>query len=221
MKKNIVIAIDGPAGSGKSSTARALAERLGIVYVDTGAMYRAVTLAALRANIPFREEELTALLHDIQITLQPSANGQRTLLNNEDVSESIRSREVTAAVSEISSFASVRNAMTLLQRSMGASGGIVMDGRDIGTNVFPNADLKIFMVASARIRAERRHKELVAKGVEISLDELEQEIIQRDNADSSRALSPLRKAPDAVEIDTTALSPDEQLQQIISMIQQR
>lgn len=217
----IIIALDGPAGSGKSTTARRVAQHLGYVYIDTGAMYRAITLAALRNRIPLDNQVFTMLVESSHIELVPSEQGQRTLLNGEDVSEEIRSVQVTEAVSGVSSLSVVRTALVERQRELGAAGGIVMDGRDIGTVVFPAAELKVFLVASLEERARRRLAELGDKAHGISLQEMCRQIQERDRQDSERELSPLRKADDAVEIDTSALSIDDQVQRILTLVKER
>lgn len=206
----IIIAIDGPAGSGKSTTARLVADQLGYVYIDTGAMYRAVTLAAIRRGIAFTNRALGVLVKTINIQLEQSPNGQRTLLDGIDVSKEIRMPEITKHVSEVSASPEVREAMVHEQRRIGKKGGVVMDGRDIGTVVFPHADLKVFMTASIDIRAERRAEELQSKGIVTSASDIAIEIEERDNLDSNRATSPLIKAPDARILDTTSLSLQEQ-----------
>lgn len=205
----IQIAIDGPASAGKSTIAKILASDLNFVYVDTGAMYRAITLAAFQAGVdPNDESGVTALLPDLTITFQPGEPVQRVFLNGQEVTEDIRSVEVTANVSAVSSYAAVREAMTALQRDIASENGVVMDGRDIGTTVLPNAEVKIFLIASVAERAQRRFKENQAKGMDTSLEELESAIEKRDYLDSHREISPLKKADDAVELDTTGLSID-------------
>lgn len=220
--KHLVIAIDGPSGSGKSTTAKQVAARLGYTYIDTGAMYRAVTLAALRkeldlADQPSVEELATAL----SIRFQREDDGSlRTILDGEDVSSEIRSPEVTSNVSLVSSYGHVRQAMVSLQREMSSEGGVVLDGRDIGTVVFPNADLKIFMVADIDARADRRQKELEAAGRAIPVEDVAADLQRRDDLDSGRELSPLRKADDAVEIDTSGLSIDDQVEKVLQLAAQ-
>ena len=206
----IIIALDGPAGSGKSTTARMVAEKLGYIYIDTGAMYRAVTLAAVRKNIPLEENELSALVSSLSVTLEQSPNGQRTLLDGQDVSAEIRLPEVTKHVSRVSASAAVREAMVSAQRQIGSLGGVVMDGRDIGTVVFPQAQLKVFMTASIDERAKRRASELQRKGIDTSAEIIAVEIEERDRYDSNREISPLRQAQDARLLDTSSLLPEEQ-----------
>ncbi|TAL70771.1 MAG: (d)CMP kinase [Bacteroidetes bacterium] len=215
--KKIIIAIDGPAGSGKSTTAKIAAERLGYVYIDTGAMYRAVTLAWLRAKKELTEDILCKMLDGIHIELKPSENGQRTILNGEDVSDEIRTIEVTKNVSPVSAIGCVREKLVEMQRELGKNGAVVMDGRDIGTIVFPNAELKIFLIASAETRAQRRTLELKNKGIEESIEEIKKQIIERDRYDSSREISPLRKAYDAIEIDTSNLTIEGQVEKVVEL----
>lgn len=203
----IQIAIDGPASAGKSTIAKILATDLNFVYVDTGAMYRVVTLAAMRKNIVLQDEAaVAAVLPDINISFKPGNPVQRVFLNDEEVTAEIRSVDVTANVSVVSAYAAVRQTMTDLQRDIAAGGGVVMDGRDIGTTVLPNAAVKIFLIASVHERAVRRFKENQAKGMDTTLEDLEAAIEKRDYLDSHREISPLKKATDAIELDTTGLS---------------
>lgn len=222
-KHRIIIALDGPAGSGKSTTARRVAQELGYIYIDTGAMYRAVTLAVLRTNTALEPEAITVLVQSLRIELQPSEQGQRTMLNGEDVSEEIRSVRVTEAVSGVSALAPVRTAMVECQRELGKAGGVVMDGRDIGTVVFPSAELKVFLVASLEERAKRRLAELeqAGKAHNISPEEMSRQLQERDRQDSEREVSPLRKAADAIEIDTSSLSIDDQVHRILTLARER
>lgn len=215
--KKITIAIDGPAGSGKSTTARLVAEQLGYIYIDTGAMYRAVTLYWLRSNKEFDETTICSMLNDIKIEIQQSDLGQRTILNNEDVSELIRLPDVSKYVSPISAFQCVREKLVEMQRELGKKGGVVMDGRDIGTVVFPNAELKIFLIASENERAHRRALELIQKGIDVSIHEIQKQLIERDNFDSTRKISPLKKAQDAIVVDTSNLTIEEQTNIILSL----
>jgi cytidylate kinase len=257
---SIIIALDGPAGSGKSTTARLVAERLGYVYIDTGAMYRALTLAVIRENADISDEGLKPLLANYtvrlavepaplfasmafdstlqhstmqDVTAQASVTLQRTYLihkekgRSEDVSDEIRSQDVTMRVSAVSALATVRAAMVEQQRRMGSAGGVVMDGRDIGTVVFPQAELKVFLVASVEERARRRLRELEAKARQHpsfavpTFEELCQQLQDRDKQDSERDISPLRKADDAVEIDTSNLSIEAQTARIIELARER
>lgn len=211
------VAIDGPAGAGKSTVARRVAGELGYVYVDTGAMYRAVTLAALRQGIaPDEADKLKALVASIRIELKPSEQGQTVYLNGEDVTEAIRSREVTLVVSPLAANESVRAKLVELQRAMASARGIVMDGRDIGTHVLPDAELKIFLTASVQIRALRRYQEL-PEDQRIPLSQLEAEIAERDRSDEQREISPLICAKDAIVVDSSELTIDQVVAEIIDL----
>lgn len=213
----IIIAIDGPAGSGKTTTAKLVAEELDYIYIDTGAMYRAVTLAWINSGKEMTEKNLTQIVDNIEIKLEPSASGQKTILNGEDVSDEIRTSEVTNYVSPVSAMSYVREKMVAQQRDYGRKGGAVMDGRDIGTVVFPDAQLKIFLIASIEARAQRRAKEMKQKGIDVSINEIREQIEQRDKYDSSRSNSPLKKAEDAIEIDTSNLTINEQKNKILEL----
>ena len=214
--KQLVIAMDGPAASGKSTTAQLVAQRLGYLHVDTGAMYRAVTLKVLRNRIkPDDERAIARLLNATHVELKEVDSSLKVFLDSEDVTEAIRSAEVTNAVSAVSRLRRVRQKMVQEQRLMGKEKGIVLEGRDIGTVVFPNADLKIFMVADIEARAVRRQAELRAKGVETDLAVLMKEIEKRDRTDSTRYESPLRRAPDAVVLDTSHLTIEEQVECVV------
>ena len=211
MERKLIIAIDGPASSGKSTTAKRLAQRLHYVYIDTGAMYRACALCSLKRNIDLNDlPALEHMLGHIRIDIRYSPEGNRILLNGEDVSERIREEDISRLSSQIAVIGIVRHKMVELQRELGRQGGVIMDGRDIGTVVFPHADIKFFLVATAKTRAKRRWLELQAKGVNADLAEVEQEMQWRDHNDSSRAIAPLRRAEDAIEIDTEGLSLSEQ-----------
>lgn len=214
---DIIIAIDGPAGSGKTTTARLVAKELNYLYIDTGAMYRAVTLAWLRSGEGLTAENLYRIMESNPITLRQSDEGQRTILNGEDVSNDIRTPEVNRFVSPVSAMEVVRDKMVRQQQEIGKDGGVVIDGRDIGTVVFPDAELKIFLLASIDTRAKRRMKEQQQKGIEQSLEETREQIIKRDDYDSSRDISPLKKANDAVEIDTSNLTIEEQVQKVLEL----
>jgi len=207
-----VIAIDGPAASGKSTTAGLVAERLGYLHIDTGAMYRAVALKVLRQGIGVHERErIAALMPATHVVLKLRNGSLRVMLDGEDVTDAIRTPEVSKAVSPVSGYPEVRRAMVREQRLLGAEGGIVMDGRDIGTIVFPDADLKFFMVAALEARALRRQKELAVAGTDLPLDAVLKDIQERDSRDAGRAVSPLRRADDAIEIDTSAMTIEEQV----------
>lgn len=213
------IAIDGPAGSGKSTIAKLVATKLGYIYCDTGAMYRTATVMALRLGLALDDEDaIMAHLRALDITFKPSADGQLVFMDGEDVTLAIREPETTNNVSQVAALPAVREEMVRRQRDIAASHNIVMDGRDIGTTVLPNAQVKVFMVASVEARAARRHKENVEKGIMTSVATLEKEIAERDHKDSSRAVSPLRKAADAVEIDSTSMTIDEEVNQIIALV---
>ena len=214
--KKIIIAIDGYSSSGKSTMARAIAARLGYRYIDSGAMYRAVTLFALLhgmigADGSVDEAALTAALPEIAIDFRPMADGsQHTLLNGENVEAQIRTMEVSSHVSAVAAIVPVRHKLVQLQQEFGREKGIVMDGRDIGTTVFPDAELKIYVNASAETRARRRYDELRAKGQDVSYDEVLANVRERDHIDSTRAESPLRRADDAIDLDNSAMTLDEQ-----------
>ena len=216
--KKIVIAIDGHSSSGKSTMAKALAREIGYIYVDSGAMYRAVTLYAMRngffrADGSIDEEGLQARMSDVHIEfrLEEGKDAPQTYLNGERVEDEIRTMKVSNRVSPIATLAFVREALVRMQQEMGERKGIVMDGRDIGTTVFPNAELKIFMTASVEVRAFRRHRELAWKGEEHTMEEIRQNVVERDRIDSTRAVSPLRQAPDAKVLDNSDIPMPEQL----------
>ena len=215
--KKLIIAIDGYSSCGKSTFAKLLAKRLAYAYIDTGAMYRAVTLFALRNKLIVKDElqaeELCSRLNEISIQFVRNevTGANETLLNNENVEDAIRTLEVSSRVSEVSSLRLVRERLVELQRTMATGGGVVMDGRDIGTVVFPNADLKLFMTAQPKIRAQRRYDELLDKGTEVSFEDIFNNLTQRDLADSTRSESPLRQADDAIVLDNSFMTPDEQL----------
>ncbi|MBN1294652.1 MAG: (d)CMP kinase [Candidatus Latescibacteria bacterium] len=214
-----IIAIDGPVGAGKSTTARRVAEELCYLYVDTGAMYRAVTLDVLDHGIdPEDEIGVEDIVCSSKIELMIDDRGQRTFLNGKDVSERIRDRDVTKAVSSVSAMKAVRDRMTELQRELGFKGGIVMEGRDIGTVVFPDAEFKIYLDASPEIRAQRRYEELSAKGATITYNKLLDEIKERDRLNTMREIAPLRKAEDAITVDTTNLTLEEQVREILLIV---
>jgi cytidylate kinase len=208
--KRLIIAIDGPAASGKSTTAKLLAKKLGYIYLDSGAMYRVCALAALLAGISHSDaERLDIMLQDISIEYSPEGN--KVLLNNIDVTKRIREEDISRLSSDISTLKPVREKMVALQRRMGEKGGVIMDGRDIGTVVFPNAGLKFFMIASAEERAKRRCDELREKGKPACYETVLRELRERDLQDSTRALAPLKLAEDSIEIDTTNLSIEQQV----------
>lgn len=210
------IAIDGPSGAGKSSVAKKLAAKLNIDYIDTGAMYRAVAYKMLREGIGIEDREaLKAMLENIHIDF---SRGE-TILDDEVISEKIRTPEISKLASDASALPEVREKLVSLQRAMGESKSVVMDGRDIGTVVFPKAKYKFFLTATVKERAKRRWLELREKGLDVELDDVEADIIQRDHNDSTRELNPLRKAEDAIEIDTTAMNLEQVTQHILSYIE--
>jgi len=214
--RGLVVAIDGPSGAGKSTAGRAVAERLGYVFLDTGAMYRALALAALRAGVALDDAAAVAgLATRLRLDLRP---GGVVLLDGEDVTSTLRTQDVGAAASRVSVHPPVRRHMVARQREMGQEGGVVMDGRDIGTAVFPDADVKFYVDAHPRQRATRRHEELAQRGLASDLDTIEREIRQRDHADSTRAESPLTRAPDAIHLDTTELGLDEVVRRMLEAV---
>ena len=201
-----VIAVDGPAGAGKSTVSKIVASKLGYTYIDTGAMYRAVGLKFLRSGKDFDENILAEITRDIEIALDENA---KVFLDGEDVTKEIRTPEVSKLASNVSKYGFVRKKLTELQREMARQGSVIMDGRDIGTQVLPNADVKIFLTATLKERARRRFEELKAKGQAVTLDAVESEIAFRDKQDSEREIAPLAKADDAVLIDSTNMTVDE------------
>lgn len=215
--KKITIAIDGHSSCGKSTMAKDLARKIGYVYVDTGAMYRAVTLYALRNNLfdadgGIKEDELKSRMGDISISfrLNTATGRPDTYLNGENVEQDIRTMQVSNRVSPIAALPFVRQALVAQQQAMGKEKGVVMDGRDIGTTVFPDAELKVFVTASAEVRAQRRYDELKAKGMEADYNDILKNVQERDYIDSHRPTSPLRKADDAIELDNSNMTVDEQ-----------
>lgn len=217
--KDLKIAIDGPASSGKSTIAKLLADEFQLVYVDTGAMYRTLTYLALKNNVEVNDEQrLADLLKETEITFKRDKNGQEVFANEENVTEAIRQNDVTNNVSIVSSFPKVREELVRRQQVIAEQSGVVMDGRDIGTVVLPNADVKIFLVASVEERAERRYLENKEKGIESDFERLKQEIIDRDEYDTNRKESPLKQAKDAVRLDTTSLSIPEVVKKSIEII---
>ena len=220
MTKGIQVAIDGPASAGKSTVAKLVAKRFNYVYCDTGAMYRVVTLAALRKGLSMDDtDQIVRLAQQIKISFQPGDPEQRVFLDGDEVTQDIRQGQIDNNVSAVAAIPAVRTEMTRQQREIAQNGGIVMDGRDIGTTVLPNAPVKIFMVATAYERARRRYVESKAKGIATaSLEELQKEIELRDKKDSTRAVSPLTQAPDATRLDTTNLTIDQVVDEISKII---
>jgi cytidylate kinase len=216
------VAIDGPASSGKSTISKLIAQETNFLYLDTGAMYRATTLAFLRNNIAVVDNEaIKDILENLVISFKNSDDGQLVFLNGDDVTREIRNLEVTRNVSAVSAIKAVRKKLVEMQRKIANNHSIIMDGRDIGTVVLPNAELKIYLVASVQARALRRFKENQEKGIDLSLEKLEEEIAHRDFLDSTRKESPLKKADDAIEIDTTSLSIQEVVSEITNLIQEK
>ena len=214
-----IIAIDGPAGSGKSSTAREVAKRIKFTYIDTGAMYRAVTLLTIEKNIPIEDsEKITHEAKNLDISFKWIDGQHHTFLGNRDVSKEIRTKEVASLVSPVSVIPAVRELLAALQREMGQKENVVMEGRDIGTNVFPEADFKFFMVADVRVRAQRRIGDYQKVGQEVDIEDIINILEKRDKIDSSREHSPLKKAEDAIELDTSNLDFEQQVEKIIEII---
>ncbi|NPC92776.1 (d)CMP kinase [Bacillus sp. WMMC1349] len=223
MEKKISIAIDGPAAAGKSTVAKIVAQKKSYVYIDTGAMYRAITYLALKNGVdPANEQGLTALLKDSNIDLLVSADGkQKVYIAGEDVTEAIRTDEVSNQVSLVAKHRGIREEMTKRQQQLAQKGGVVMDGRDIGTHVLPGAEVKIFLLASVEERAKRRFEENIKKGYNVNYETLAEEIRRRDKLDSEREISPLKKADDALEIDTTSLSIEEVAEKILQVVDKK
>ncbi len=226
MKRPITVALDGYSSTGKSTMARQLAKVTGYRYVDSGAMYRAVTLYAMRNGMIAADDTLdipalVAALPMISIDFEVNGDRQSTLLNGENVEREIRTLEVSAHVSPVAAVPQVRHALVAMQQAMGRDGGIVMDGRDIGTTVFPHAELKVFVTASAETRARRRFDELKAKGEDINYDDVLANVVSRDHIDETRAESPLRKADDAVLLDNSELTVDEQNKILLDLFNSR
>lgn len=218
--RKISIAVDGPAGAGKSSVSKIVARRLGYAYLDTGAMYRAVTYEVMKQGVT-ETQDIINLVKNLHMTVSPSEEGIRISVNGEDVTPFIREPEVSAKVSAVAAIGKVREAMVVIQRKQAALGGIVLDGRDIGTTVLPDADVKIFLTASVQTRALRRYKELHEIHPEITLAEIEKDIENRDWQDSHREVSPLRKAADAILLDNSKMSLEETAEAIIRICHEK
>lgn len=214
----IIVAIDGPAASGKSTAAKTLAEQLNFVYLDTGAMYRAITYLALKQGIVEDEAAIIELTKNLEMVLKFENGITRVFVNGDEVTEFIRTKEVNAKVSDVSRIKEVRAELVKIQKMLSEKGSLVAEGRDITTVVFPNADVKIYMTASLDVRSDRRYKEFLERGMEISYEEVRENVIKRDEIDSSRKVSPLKKAEDAYELDTTELSVGEELDIILDLI---
>ena len=222
MKKTYNIAIDGPAGAGKSTIARLAAGQLGFIYVDTGAMYRAMALYFLRRGANLADEEAVgAACKDIHVEIRYEAGEQQVLLNGENVTGQIRTDQVGNAASAISKYPAVRAALLELQRSLARANSVIMDGRDIGTLVLPDADLKIYLTASTAVRAMRRYKEFLEKGVDCTLESVEQDVIRRDEQDMNRATAPLKQAEDAVYLDASDMNISQVVDKILSLARER
>lgn len=221
--QKIIIALDGHSGCGKSTTARAVAKKLAYLYIDTGAMYRAATLYFIRKQVTADDVAgIKQLLPELNVELKHAVNGeQEAWLNGENVEPHIRTMQISSKVSEYSQVPQIRQHMVHLQQQMGKGKGLVMDGRDIGTVVFPEAELKIFMTADVRKRAERRQEELATKGQQVELETIEENLRSRDYIDSTRTEGPLKKAEDAIELDTTQLTIDQQVQKVYDLARQQ
>ena len=218
----MIVAIDGPAASGKSTTAKMVAKKLKMTYLDTGAMYRAVTLALLRSNTDLDDyDSVCQVVDELELDIYDQGDKTVVRLDGEDVSQAIRSMQVTENVSAVSAVKYVREAMVEIQRNIGKKTNCVVEGRDIGTVVFPDAEFKIFMVADVKMRAERRLKELLEMGENWSLQEVMTDLKRRDEKDSTRSHSPLQKADEAIEIDTSMLSIDQQVGKIINLVREK
>ncbi|MDT9024682.1 MULTISPECIES: (d)CMP kinase [Rossellomorea] len=220
--KKLRIAIDGPAAAGKSTVAKIVAGKLSYLYIDTGAMYRSLTYKALKQNIDLHDEnELKELLAQTKITLEPTEDGQIVYVDGENVTDEIRQATVTNSVSHVAVHSEVREEMVNRQQQLAKQGAVVMDGRDIGTHVIPDAEIKVFLLASVDERAQRRHEENISKGFPSDLEQLKVEIARRDKIDSEREVAPLKKADDATEIDTTSLSIPEVVDQIMLLVERK
>lgn len=216
------IAIDGPAGAGKSSIAKALSKRLGYIYIDTGAMYRAVALFFLENNVADgTDSRIESLLDKLEISIKYEDGAQKVILNGEDVTGKLRLEEIGKLASKFSAVGSVREKLVALQRKLAQKENVVMDGRDIGTVVLPNADLKIYLSASSKVRAKRRYLELLEKGqTDLDINDIEDEIIKRDEADMNREISPLKQADDAYYLDSSDMTLEEVVSKILSMVKE-
>lgn len=221
--KNVIIAIDGPAGAGKSSVSKAVSKKLGFTYIDTGAMYRACALMAIETGVDVRQytNRLPLMFDDFELVLKADKDMQRVILNDVDITREIREPDISIGASYISAIPYVRDKMVELQRKMAQNTSVVMDGRDIGTNVFPSADVKIFLTADVEERAKRRQKELTEKGNSVSFEEVLSDMKMRDKNDSEREYAPLKQAVDAVVVDNTELSFDETVDAVLKCIKEK
>ena len=221
-KSTIQIAIDGPAGAGKSTIAKVVAKKLGFIYIDTGAMYRAVALKAIQENVDTLDrEKVVGLLDDIKIDIEYTENGQVIYLNGEDVTEKIRTPEVSVGSSNVATIPEVRLKLVELQRKLASEHNVIMDGRDIGTYVLPNANIKIFLTASVEERAKRRYEEMQMKNSSCTFEEVLKDIQYRDQNDSSRSFAPLQKAEDAIVLDTTGNTLEKSIDCVLKIIKER
>ena len=219
MEKQISIAIDGPVGAGKSTIARMVEKKLNIIYVDTGAMYRTVGLYVTRKGLDTANfDDVRSVINEIELDVKLSNKGQLIFLNGENVTDLIRTPEISMAASNVSAVPEVRERLVNIQRALAESKSVVMDGRDIGTVVLPNASAKIYLVADLDVRANRRYKELLNKGQNVTFEEVKEDIIKRDKNDMSRVTSPLKKADDAVELDTTNLNLEQVVEKLIEIV---
>ncbi len=222
MEKQYLIAIDGPVGAGKSTVAKITAKKLNIIYVDTGAMYRAVGLYVTRKGLDTKKsEDVNSVLNEINLDVKLSNEGQMIFLNGEDVTKLIRTPEISMAASNVSAIPEVRVKLVDMQRKLAETKSVIMDGRDIGTVVLPNATTKIYLNAELDERADRRYKELIKKGQDVTFEDVKADIVKRDTNDMSRAVSPLKKADDAIELDTTGLTLEEVVDKVIDIINGR
>ena len=218
MSKKIIIAIDGPAGSGKSTAAKNLAQKLGFTYLDTGAMYRAITFLALRSGVVEDKNEIIKIAQNVSLKLLTENGMTRVFANDEELTEQIRTYEVSSKVSEVSVIPEVRVEMVKLQKKIGEEGNVVAEGRDVTTVVYPDAEVKIYLTASIEERAKRRFKEFQEKNDKITIEEVKANLEKRDKIDSGREVSPLRKAEDAIEFDNTGLTPDDDLDYLLELV---
>ncbi len=220
--KRFSIAVDGPAGSGKSTVAKQVAKRLGMIYVDTGAMYRTIALYCMQENISLEDEAaVVAALDNLNMKIQPQEEGQRIFLNGQDVTDEIRTTEIGKGASAVGAYQKVRERMVEMQQAMAQEHSVIMDGRDIGTVVLPDAEVKIYLDAGVEERARRRMGELEAKGETADLEEIKKMILQRDHNDMNRVHSPLKKAEDAVSLDSTGMCVEEVMQAILKIVAER